>query len=268
VLAILLSPKTQPLFNKTYGVFGIDLEKNTIKAIANNNTLGYPDYARLDDKLVYVAKGADGKNNISVIGLNADKISPKGTASTLLSNGKWPLWVSQGTRPQPTINFAAINDRFENAPPFTLSATASTNETVLFKVISGPATVSGNKLTITGAGTVVVRAYTQPGRVFYPIVVATQTFQVVAILSTNPLLDQATQVYPNPVQDILTVRTTNNSPIEQIELLDITGKAILSKQNKTKLSEIQIDTKQIPTGQYQIGIQTSEGMVWKKIIKQ
>jgi Zn-dependent metalloprotease len=254
--------------NKTYGVFGIDLEKNTIKAIANNNTLGYPDYARLDDKLVYVAKGADGKNNISVIGLNADKISPKGTASTLLSNGKWPLWVSQGTRPQPTINFAAINDRFENTPPFTLSATASTNETVLFKVISGPATISGNKLTISGAGTVVVRAYTQPGRVFYPIVIATQTFQVVAILSTNPLLDQATQVYPNPVQDILTVRTTNNSPIEQIELLDITGKAILSKQNKTKLSEIQIDTKQIPTGQYQIGIQTSKGMVWKKIIKE
>ncbi len=254
--------------NKTYGIFGIDLEKNTIKPIVNNNTLGYADYSRLDDKLVYVAKGTDGKKNISVIGLNTDKISSKGTSSSLLSNGNWPLWVSQGTRPQPSINFVTIGNKFENTPPITLSATASTTESVLFKVISGPATILGNKLTITGVGTVVVRAYTQPGRVFYPIAIATQSFQVVAILSTNPLLDQTTVIFPNPVQDILTVKTPNTVFIEHIEILDITGRKIGTKENTTKTSEIQIDTRQIPTGQYQIGIQTSKGMVWKKIIKE
>jgi bacillolysin len=254
--------------NNTYGLFGIDLEKNTTKAIVKNNTLGYPDYSRLDDKIVYVSKGTDSKNNISVIGINADKITPKGAASVLLTNGTWPLWVSQGTRQQPSINFAAISDKFADSPPITLSATASSNETVAFKVISGPATVSGNKLTITGAGTVVVRAYTQPGRVFYPIAIATQTFKVTAILSTNPLLDEATQVFPNPVQDILTVKTPSSISIEGIELLDMSGKTITSKPNILKTSEIQIDTKQIQTGQYQIGIQTSKGVVWKKIVKE
>jgi len=42
--------------------------------------------------------------------------------------------------------------------PMTLSATASSSLAVVFTVQSGPATVSGNQLTLTGSGTVVVNA--------------------------------------------------------------------------------------------------------------
>jgi hypothetical protein len=42
--------------------------------------------------------------------------------------------------------------------PIILSATASSGLAVTFSVVSGPASVSGNKLTITGAGTVLVAA--------------------------------------------------------------------------------------------------------------
>ncbi|MFD2515234.1 MBG domain-containing protein [Pontibacter locisalis] len=61
-----------------------------------------------------------------------------------------------------TINFAALQDKTYGDPPFTLSATASSGLTVGFSVVSGPATISGNALTMTGTGTVVVRA-SQPG---------------------------------------------------------------------------------------------------------
>ena len=46
------------------------------------------------------------------------------------------------------------------AAPITLAATASNGATVLYQVITGPATISGSTLTFTGAGAVTVEAYT------------------------------------------------------------------------------------------------------------
>src|SRR5207244_12113907 len=49
------------------------------------------------------------------------------------------------------------NKTFGDAP-FAVSATASSGLAVSFNIVSGPATISTNTVTITGAGTVVVRA--------------------------------------------------------------------------------------------------------------
>ena len=59
----------------------------------------------------------------------------------------------------------------------TLAASASSGLSVSFSVISGPATVSGNTLTITGAGTVVVAA-NQSGNSTYGPAQATQKLTV------------------------------------------------------------------------------------------
>jgi hypothetical protein len=61
-----------------------------------------------------------------------------------------------------TITFNALSNKTYGDAPFTLSATASSNLPVSFLLVSGPATINGNTLTINGAGTVVVRA-TQAG---------------------------------------------------------------------------------------------------------
>ena len=73
------------------------------------------------------------------------------------------------------------------APPITLSATASSGLPVTFSVTSGPGTVSGNSLTITGAGTVVVAAnqagnasYSAAATVSHTIVVNKATLTVTA----------------------------------------------------------------------------------------
>jgi uncharacterized repeat protein (TIGR03803 family) len=57
-----------------------------------------------------------------------------------------------------TITFAAIPDKAPGVTSVTLSATASSGLPVTFTVVSGPATVSGNTLTITGRGSITVRA--------------------------------------------------------------------------------------------------------------
>ena len=57
-----------------------------------------------------------------------------------------------------TIIFSALGDQTYGVAPIQLAATASSGLTVSYTVISGPATVIGSWLTITGAGVVTVRA--------------------------------------------------------------------------------------------------------------
>jgi len=57
-----------------------------------------------------------------------------------------------------TISFGTLSGITFGAAPFAINATASSGLGVGFSVVSGPATLSGNTVTLTGAGTVVVRA--------------------------------------------------------------------------------------------------------------
>jgi hypothetical protein len=57
-----------------------------------------------------------------------------------------------------TISFAPLENKTYGEPPFGVSATASSGLSVGFSILSGPATSSGNNVTLTGSGTVTVRA--------------------------------------------------------------------------------------------------------------
>jgi uncharacterized membrane protein len=71
--------------------------------------------------------------------------------------------VAQATQ---SITFGALADKATGDAPFTLSATATSGLTPTFSIVSGPATLSGNTVTLTGAGTVIVRA-SQSGNANY-----------------------------------------------------------------------------------------------------
>ncbi len=83
-----------------------------------------------------------------------------------------------------SIIFSRPPDLTLGTAPFTLSATASSGLPVSFRVISGPATLSGNVLSITATGAVAIEA-SQPGNASYnaaqPV---TQTFNVYASTTT------------------------------------------------------------------------------------
>lgn len=86
--------------------------------------------------------------------------------------------VSQAAQ---TITFTGPGNQPFTFTPLALSATASSGLAVSFSVVSGPATVSGANLTLTGAGTVTVRA-SQAGNATY---------------SAAPNVDRAFTVSPN-----------------------------------------------------------------------
>ncbi len=81
-----------------------------------------------------------------------------------------------------TITFPAPAGMVANAAPFTLAATSSSGLPITYTVLSGPATVSGNTVTLTGAaGTVTLQA-SQGGNLAYSAASsATVSFQVTAV---------------------------------------------------------------------------------------
>lgn len=83
-----------------------------------------------------------------------------------------------------TIAFGPLADRLLSTPSFTVSATASSSLPVTFTVVSGPATINGTTVTLTGTGRVTIRAE-QAGNDVYGSAVAEHSFQVYATLPHN-----------------------------------------------------------------------------------
>jgi hypothetical protein len=78
----------------------------------------------------------------------------------------------------PTITFAIANQTFGNAA-FAVSASSVSSGAFTYTVVSGPATISGATVTLTGAGTVVLSA-TQAGNGSYAIGTQNASFTVAA----------------------------------------------------------------------------------------
>jgi MBG domain/Bacterial Ig-like domain (group 3)/Putative Ig domain len=92
--------------------------------------------------------------------------------------------------------------------PLILSATASSGLPVVFSLLSGPATLSGNALTINGAGTVVIAA-NQPGNSNYAA--APQVTENILVNKALPIAALASSVNPVLVENGITFTATVTS---------------------------------------------------------
>ncbi len=58
----------------------------------------------------------------------------------------------------PNVVFGQVAPRVYGAPPLVVGVSSPSKGVITYSVVSGPATVSGNKVTLTGAGTIVIGA--------------------------------------------------------------------------------------------------------------
>ena len=84
----------------------------------------------------------------------------------------------------PTLAFATIPAHTNGDAPFAISATSASSGAVTYSVTSGPATIAGSTVTLTGVGTVVLAA-SQAATANYAAATATTSFTVAAA----PVLD-------------------------------------------------------------------------------
>jgi hypothetical protein len=92
------------------------------------------------------------------------------------SNGTATLTV---TAIAPTLSFTPIPAQTFGNAPFAVTATSASTGAVTYTVVSGPATISGSTVTLTGAGTVVISA-SQAASGNYAAATATTSFTVAA----------------------------------------------------------------------------------------
>lgn len=88
-----------------------------------------------------------------------------------------------------------------------------------------------------------------------------RTLQTIGI--TDPDLSRMVTLYPNPVQNSLTVKS--DIVFDNIDVLDFLGKVISRKQETG--NEIKLDFSPYPSGIYFIRFDTDQGIIVKKIIK-
>jgi len=99
-------------------VLAANLETGDLGYIFENNTvLGYPNYSKLDDKIVFGATDNNDKDIVAEIALKSNKIEPNGDAAGLIGVAKWPIWYSTGTRNLTDIGDQIAENIFTNAYP-------------------------------------------------------------------------------------------------------------------------------------------------------
>lgn len=159
----------------------------------------------------FIADKSDGIVALDI----SDPATPKLVANLLLDNSPFDikvrnnrLYVAHGAegltvwdlvpKQSQTITFQPISDRTILAPAFSLSATASSGLSIQFSIVTGPATITNDILTITGIGTVKVRA-SQPGNDQYGAVLVEQSFNVTRapqIITIAPIDSKTTRSEP------------------------------------------------------------------------
>lgn len=91
-------------------------------------------------------------------------------------------------------------------------------------------------------------------------------FTISQTLSTDDFISSKLSVYPNPSKDIVTISNDINAVISTIEMTDLNGRIVKTKNvNDT---QGQINTSELATGVYMMKIVTDQGTATKKIIKE
>ncbi|WP_266366666.1 M4 family metallopeptidase [Tellurirhabdus rosea] len=254
--------------DESYFILAADLREGKLTSVYENNTLGFPGYSRLDDRLIFNTLGEEDRPDVAVVRLKTDKITPDTDAETVYNNASWAVWYSTGTRTQPakktqTITFAELKDRYLSSDPVTLTATASSGLPVSFSVVSGPATISGNKLTMKGGGKVVVRA-TQAGNEQYQAATPVErSFNVQVVTGLEPTWQEAVRVYPNPVVSTLTVEVPAGANVLGISVVSAGGATV----SRAAAGQTTLDLSGLTPGTYLLTIQTEKGREVRKIVK-
>jgi threonine dehydrogenase-like Zn-dependent dehydrogenase len=125
----------------------------------------------------------------------------------------------------PRLSFTPTSSVPSNAAPFAVSATSNSTGAISYTVASGPAGVSGNVVTVTGAGTVTLVA-TQAATTNYTGAQVTATISVASVSTTKPTLN----VSVVRTKTAYVAVTSSNSP-GAVALSIVSGPAHLSGNN-------------------------------------
>jgi hypothetical protein len=210
------------------GSHGFALSNGGERISLRNADLMLIDSVRYDDKLPW-PPGADGTGlSLQLVDSELDNALPTSWQAQLPTPG---LPNQPAIAPQ-TIDFGPLGDQFTFALPILLQATASSGLPVSFTVTDGPATVSGQVLTLTGLpGTVTVRASQQGNATWQAAPPVVRSFEVLELPGGNighPVSPPI--VVPSPVGPTIGVSFANSEDGEVVLSVVATNGLVLLRR--------------------------------------
>jgi|GEM_PF-1818496 len=176
-----------------------------------------------------------------------DAVSIAGNLS--LGGGNIAMDLTEGQTPKITVGGAVSTS---GTTTFKINADVAINNYALMQAVSGITSTTPYALDITGMyGSLLVNSPTQLLLNAYPTAI------------DNVQADNL-KIYPNPVKDYLRF-TIYDLRINKIEILDLAGKTIVNLKSSIVN---QINVANLPSGVYFLKIQTDNGVVTKKFVKE
>lgn len=210
-------------------------------------------------------------NTVTIIGVGTTTITASQSGNT---NYNAAVNVSQNltvNKQNQTISFSALPSKNVGDIDFALSATTTSGLGVTYTSSNNSvATVSGNIITIVGAGTSVITA-SQAGNTSY--MPATDVTQILTVATTTAVVDDihsVTSVFPNPATDyfMITIPSVQSREQVKVTVTNSLGMIVLEKQFESGVTDIKIDTKDLAKGAYMLMIESESNFEIKKIIIQ
>ena len=138
------------------------------------------------------------------------------------------LIATEESKSDQTITFATISTKTYGNAPFTLNATASSSLPITFIVVSGAITLAGSTVTLTGAGSVTIRAEQAGDPAYNPALSVTQSFSVAKAAATITL-SSLSQTYNGAAR--FASATTNPAGLTVNLTYSLGGSAVSSPTN-------------------------------------
>lgn len=164
----------------TEAVNGINLQDFQLRRDGGSNLLTIAQSITTSDNIIWTLGNLSELTSTPgsyTLTLTATGSGITDTFGNALAGDSSDTWVVFSPTPQ-TITFGPLANKILGDAPFTVNATASSGLPVSFSIVSGPATISGNTLTITGIGTVVVRASQEGNENYSAAIPLEQSFSV------------------------------------------------------------------------------------------
>lgn len=170
-----------------------------------------------------------------------------------------------------TITWTAIPAKYTNSADFSVSATASSGLTVTYSVVSGPATISGGTVSLTGvAGTVTLKA-TQAGDASYYSKTQNMSFTVstpvvARVMPADDGILSNVSFYPNPSKGSIFIE---NAIIDtKVSIIDQQGTIKLHYNINNELAPESIDVSNLDKGMYYIKFESGKNVTQKIFVKE
>lgn len=251
----------------------LTISKADLRITANPLSVGYDDPLPGLTYSLSGLKNNDTQNDVDIlptISTTATQGSNAGVYAITLAGGSdnnYSLLLEPSeltiTKKTPAISFENIADKLSNDAPFAISATAEFQKPIAFNIVSGPAQISGNLITLLGdAGVVTVRAQTTEEINFFANSLD-QSFNVNLVLATEPVTQREIPIYPNPASTKLRIVLSESFSGAKIYLTEPKGTLV---HDLSYSVDSEIDVSSFARGMYFIKIVKDKKVMHCKVI--